>query len=77
MSARRYSLLTNLNRVLIFALTLTGLLMDGPQFGDLPCTVALLVWLWLPSCTRLEAHLLRWTGDKQPSVPSPRTFPAV
>ncbi len=71
MNARQRSLLINLNRVLIFALTLSGLLMDDLQFADLPSTVALFVWLWLPLCTRVESHLLRWAGGKRGSVRSP------
>ena len=57
MNARLRNRLTNLNRALIFALTLGGLLMDGLQISDLLCTLALIVWLWLPLCTRLEVHL--------------------
>ena len=60
MNARQRSRLININRVVIFALSLTGLLMDGLQVADLPCSLALFVWLWLPLCTRLEAQLLRW-----------------
>jgi hypothetical protein len=60
MNARQRSLLMNLNRVLIVTLTLGGLLMDGFQLADLLCTMALLVWLWLPLCTRLEVRLLHW-----------------
>jgi hypothetical protein len=59
MSIKRRSYLVNLNRVFIFALTLTGLLMDGYQASDLPCTFALIVWLWLPYCTRIEAKILK------------------
>ena len=62
MNARQRSLLVNLNRIVIFVLTLGGLLMDGFQDSDLPCTVALFLWLWLPLCTRLETHLLQWAG---------------
>lgn len=58
MNARQHNRLININRMLILALTLSGLLMDGLQLADLPCTLALFVWLWLPHCTRLEAHLL-------------------
>ena len=57
MNARQRNRLMNLNRVLIFALTLGGLLLDGLQMADLLCTLALFVWLWLPLCTRLEVHL--------------------
>ena len=57
MSARQRNRLIHLNRALIFVLTLGGLLMDGLQISDLLCTLALVLWLWLPLCTRLEVHL--------------------
>ena len=66
-------MLVNLNRVLIFTLTLTGLLMDGLQSADLPCTLALLVWLWLPLCTRLEANLLGRARRRQPDADATQT----
>jgi hypothetical protein len=59
MNARQRNRLIHLNRVLIFVLTLGGLLMDGLQVADLLCTLALVVWLWLPLCTRLEVRLLQ------------------
>ena len=58
MNARQRSFLVNLNLGLIFALTLTGLLTDGFQGSDLLCTFALIVWLWLPLCTRIETNVL-------------------
>jgi hypothetical protein len=64
MNTKQRSFLVNLNRTLIFVLTLTGLLLDGIQFADLPVSIALLVWLWLPLCTRLEASLMHWIGHK-------------
>ena len=57
MNARQRNRLINLNRALIFVLTLGGLLLDGLQISALLCTLALIVWLWLPLCTRLEVHL--------------------
>jgi len=60
MSVKQRSFLTNFNRLLIFVLTVTGLLMDGYQPGDLPVTLALLAWLWLAVCTRVEARILGW-----------------
>jgi hypothetical protein len=62
MNTKQLGLLINLNRVLIFVLTLVGLLMDGAQLADLPCTFALLVWLWLPVFTRMEANILKRVG---------------
>lgn len=64
MKACQHNRLININRVLILALTLSGLLMDGLQLADLLCTLALFVWLWLPLCTRLEAQMLQWMDDK-------------
>ncbi len=58
MTTKQRSFLVNFNRVLIFALTLTGLLMDGYQHSDLPVTLALGIWLWLAVCTRMEANIL-------------------
>lgn len=65
MNAKQRSFLVNLNRVFIFSLTVIGLLMDGCQRSDLPCTFALIVWLWLPLCTRMEANVLQWVGNKR------------
>jgi hypothetical protein len=58
MSTRQRSRLVNFNRLLILALTLTGLLMDGVQRADLPFTMALLVWLWLAVFARMQAKIL-------------------
>ena len=60
MNAKQRSLLVNLNRTLIFALTLGGLLLDGLQLADVPVSIAFLVCLWLPQCTRMEASLMQW-----------------
>ena len=65
MNVRQHSRLININRGLIFALTLGGLLMDGLQLADLLCTLALFVWLWLPLCTRLEARLIQRIDARQ------------
>jgi len=77
MNTRQRSLLMNLNRGLIATLTLGGLLMDGLQLADLLCTIALLVWLWLPLCTRLEARLLQWVDGKHDSARQTGTSPSI
>ncbi len=58
MSAKQRNLLVNFNRVLILGLALAGLLMDGYQAADIPTALALLVWLWLAMCARVEAKVL-------------------
>ncbi len=73
MNAKQRSFLVNLNRGLIFILAVTGLLMDGYQGSDLPSSFALVFWLWLPVCARLEANILKWVspaiGEIAASVP--------
>lgn len=58
MSRKQRSYLSNMNRLIIFSLTVAGLLMDGFQSPDIPCIIALVVWLWLPTCTRIEAKAI-------------------
>ncbi len=58
MSTKQRSRLVNFNRLLILALTLAGLLMDGVQHTDLPFTIALVIWLWLAVFARMEAEIL-------------------
>jgi hypothetical protein len=77
MNAMHSSCLINLNRVLIFALTLAGLLMDGLQLSNLFCAIGLLMWLWLPLCTHLEARLLHWIYGSRGSRRSPGTSPSM
>lgn len=77
MNVRKHRFLANMNRVLIFALTAGGLLVDGVQLADLTCTLALFVWLWLPLCTRLEADLIRWVGEKRNGVRSFGSSPSA
>ena len=68
MNARQRNHLVNLNRVLIFVMTLLGLLLDGLQIADLLGTLALFMWQWLPLCTRLESHLLHRIDVKHGSA---------
>ena len=58
MSRKQRSYLSNVNRMIIFSLTIAGLLMDGFQSSDIPCSIALIVWLWLPTCIRIEAKAI-------------------
>lgn len=60
MGSKQRSYLSNVNRMVIFLLTVTGLLMDGFQSSDVPCTIALIVWLWLPTCTRIETKTIEF-----------------
>jgi hypothetical protein len=62
MNSRQRHRLIDLNRSLIFGLTLGGLLMDGLQASDLPGTGSPLLWRWLPVRTRMELGLVRWAS---------------
>ena len=71
MNTKRRSLLVNLNRVLIFALTILGLLIDGLQTADLSYGIALVIWLWLPHCTRIEEKVLTRISTNSRHFPGP------
>lgn len=75
MNARQRSCLVNINRLLIFALSVGGLLTDGLQLADLSCSMALIVWLWMPVCTRLETRLLHWIDARHAAIRSPGISP--
>ena len=64
MSHKQRGYLSNLNRMIIFSLTVAGLLMDGFHSSDIPCTIALIVWLCLPLCTRIEAKAISFINTK-------------
>ncbi len=53
---QRYQL-TNINRLMIFSLTVVGLVMDWPQAADLFFSVASCIWLWMPGCMRMQVQL--------------------
>ncbi len=58
MSQKHRSQLIQMNRVLIFVLSLIGMSMDGYTGADIVLTAALVVWLWLPQCTRIECRII-------------------
>lgn len=55
---REKGVVHNINRIVIALLTIIASGMDGLNLQDLLFTVALLLWLWLPECDRIEATLL-------------------
>lgn len=65
MRTRPRNRLANLNRVLVFTLTLGGLLLDGSRIADVLYMLAVCLWLWMPQCTRLEAQLLQRIAREQ------------
>lgn len=64
MSRKQRSYLSNLNRVIILTLTVASLSMDGFQNADILCPIALIVWLWLPLCTRIEAKAINYISAR-------------
>lgn len=58
MTNKQRSYLSNMNRIIIFSLTLAGLLIDGIHTSDILCTIAVFVWLWMPLCTRIETKAI-------------------
>lgn len=71
MEAKQRNRLMNFNRLLIFVLSLIGLLMDGVQHADLPFTIALMVWLWLAVFAQMEVKILDGARSLSTSVRKP------
>ena len=65
MSSRQRSYLSIMNRLFIFSLTVAGLLMDGFQNSDIPCTIAMIIWLWLPLFIKIEAKAISFINEIQ------------
>ena len=65
MSHKQHSYLSNVNHIIIFALTVAGLLMDGYQTADILCGFAVVVWLWLPQLIRFEAKALKYISTTE------------
>ena len=51
-------LINNINRILIAALSLIGMTLDGAQCADFLLELAVVMWLWLPEWRRWEIGLL-------------------
>ena len=71
MEAKQRNRLININRLWIFVITLTGLLMDGIQHADLPFTIVLMVWLWSAVFARMEAKIFSRARSLSTSVRNP------
>jgi hypothetical protein len=73
MNVKLQSRLTNLNKLLVFVLSLGSLLMDGLQSDDIPCISALYIWLWMPFFTHQQVLFLHWIermkSNSTPSLP--------
>lgn len=67
MSYRQRNILVHVNRALIFVLTLIGMSMDGFEAADAVLTAALVVWLWLPQCMRIEAAIFERVESRRGS----------
>ena len=76
MSKQQRNHLVNLNRLLVLTFTLLGLSMDGYQNADFPTTAALVVWLWMPTCTALEENIFNYFSNEH-SKQRPMAMPAL
>ena len=75
MSKQQRNQLVNMNRLLVLIFTLTGLNMDGYQNADLPTTLALIVWLWMPTCTAIEENIFNYfNSNKSEQRPTAMPF---
>lgn len=51
-------LISHLNRMVVAALSVGGMVLDGFQGADAVLALALALWLWMPECRRFEIQLL-------------------
>ena len=51
-------LIKHLNRIFIAGLSFAGMLLDGLQCADVVMELAVILWLWMPECLRLEITAL-------------------
>lgn len=59
MSHKNPSLL-NLNRTLILLFVVLGQVSDGIQIGDYYFFAATVLWIWLPTCVKLETTVINY-----------------
>ena len=59
MSHKNPSLL-NLNRTLILLFVVLGQVSDGIQIGDYFFFAATVLWIWLPTCVKLETTVINY-----------------
>ena len=50
--------LVGANKIGVFALSLAGFLLDGPDLADLFFVGAMIVWLWMSGCIQFERWLI-------------------
>lgn len=59
------NLIHNVNRVLVCALSVAAMTMDGLQVSDAPLIASLIMWLSLAECDALEGQLLDWLQSRK------------
>ena len=58
--------LFNLNRLMILLFVVLGQMSDGFQSGDFFFFAATVLWIWLPSCVRLETTVINYITHGEP-----------
>lgn len=69
MEQRRRQFLMQLNRVAILVLSVFGMSMDGFEAADAVLALALVIWLWMPLCIKLESRVF---GKSLDDITGPR-----
>ncbi len=71
MTKRQESRLINHgHRSLIAGLSFAGMLLDGVQCADIVLEVAVVLWLWMPECRRIEFTILNRARQTEVNAPS-------
>jgi len=64
---REKGIIHNINRLVIAGLSIIASTWDGLSTPDLLFTIALILWLWLPECDRIEEKILDYFKNKKSS----------
>ena len=73
MTTQKRNQMMSFNRLLILALTATGLAMDGLQCSDPIFLAASFLWLWMSDCVRIEAQCLQNFHRNKRGLDAPET----
>lgn len=62
---REKGVIHNVNRLVIAGISIVASLLDGFSAQDILFSVAIVLWLWLPECDRLEERLYDYCKAKK------------
>lgn len=65
---REKGVIHNVNRIVIAGISIIASLLDAISLSDLLFAMAIILWLWLPECDRLEERLYDYYKNRRSSI---------